>query len=221
MFDWMKKNWSTVLIVIIIVIIIVPFLINIAFKVNAINNLFKAEWNAGDVLSYYGDILSFIGTVSLGLLSLWQNKKIEEKSNEHTRYLENIEKIKNLPELKIAHELSNGQLQNLKIRISNISNNIAKNITVSPLKIFDNQDLIQYSSPDPDVNQDYIQPMQSITVSFNNEPINRLSSKKISFLITYFDKFGEDHTIEVVSLLKDNYDFNIKDFINNMKIVEL
>ena len=35
-------------------------------------------WGTEDVLNFYGTFLSFIGTVSLGAIALWQNKKANE-----------------------------------------------------------------------------------------------------------------------------------------------
>ena len=46
----------------------------------AISEAFVAEWDAGDALGYYGAILSFIGTVVLGALALYQNRIIKTEA---------------------------------------------------------------------------------------------------------------------------------------------
>ena len=47
----------------------------------AISEAFVAEWDAGDALGYYGAILSFIGTVVLGALALYQNRIIKTEAD--------------------------------------------------------------------------------------------------------------------------------------------
>ena len=85
----MKKRyyliWSALAIV---CILLVPVIINESYK----NNIgYKTLWSAADMLSYYGAVLSFIGTVILGVVAVWQNNKaiitndklleLEKKSN--------------------------------------------------------------------------------------------------------------------------------------------
>ena len=50
-------------------------------KIPAISEAFVAEWDAGDALGYYGAILSFIGTVVLGALALYQNHIIKTEAD--------------------------------------------------------------------------------------------------------------------------------------------
>ena len=47
----------------------------------AISEAFVAEWDVGDALGYYGAILSFIGTVVLGALALYQNHIIKTEAD--------------------------------------------------------------------------------------------------------------------------------------------
>ena len=44
----------------------VPLIIHILFKLHPNIDFFVAEWTAGELLSYYGSILAFLGTVILG-----------------------------------------------------------------------------------------------------------------------------------------------------------
>lgn len=57
------------------------FVINILFKINATTDIFVAEWSAGDALGYYGAILSFLGTVVLVALALYQNHIIKTEAD--------------------------------------------------------------------------------------------------------------------------------------------
>ena len=76
---WYKKWWVYFIGVIVLVILIsIPLYINYAYleKVNHENITFTAS----DVLSFYGSLLSFLGTVVLGVVALVQNEKIREFS---------------------------------------------------------------------------------------------------------------------------------------------
>lgn len=66
-------------------IVAIPFIINESYKVNS---GYITMWGASDVLSFYGVLLSFIGTVALGALALFQNKQ----ANKINQQLSSLEK---------------------------------------------------------------------------------------------------------------------------------
>ena len=76
----------------VILVFIVPMLIvHVLFKWDCKNPFFVPKWTAGDALGYVGTILSFIGTISLGILALQASNKANELSkklieNEQDRY---------------------------------------------------------------------------------------------------------------------------------------
>lgn len=76
---WYKKWWVYLLAVIILaMLILVPFFINYTCleKIDSEDVAFTAS----DILSFYGSLLSFLGTVVLGIVALVQNEKIREFS---------------------------------------------------------------------------------------------------------------------------------------------
>lgn len=42
----------------------------------------ESEWSAGDALNFYAGILSFLGTIILGIVSIWQIKKANNISEQ-------------------------------------------------------------------------------------------------------------------------------------------
>lgn len=78
----MNKVIKIILIIFIFCFIIffVPFLINVVFKIDFNISLLQSEWTAGDALNFYGSVLSFIGTITLGTISVWQTKKANNLS---------------------------------------------------------------------------------------------------------------------------------------------
>lgn len=76
----MKENWIMVWVVI---SIFYAGIIQFLFSFTTSNRFLEAHWGAGDILTY-------ASTVSLGLLALWQNKKIQEANDISQEKLENI-----------------------------------------------------------------------------------------------------------------------------------
>ena len=63
--------------------IIAALVIHGLFHLNAPNEWFIAAWSAGDILTYFS-------TVTLGLLAVWQNGKIQKSNEESQARLEKI-----------------------------------------------------------------------------------------------------------------------------------
>lgn len=60
----------------------VPIIINEAYKQG---KGYLTLWEAKDVLSFYGSYLSFIGTIALGIVAIYQNKKAHQLNAEMQR----------------------------------------------------------------------------------------------------------------------------------------
>ena len=76
---WIKdhKGISTVLAILtaIIFLFIIPLVINWLFKVASPIELFVAEWEAGDALSFYGALLASVATIIGVYLSILYAQK--------------------------------------------------------------------------------------------------------------------------------------------------
>lgn len=80
-----EKWWYyPVLLVLFVVSLCIPFGVNEAYKVG---KGYITLWGAADVLSFYGDYISFIGTVVLGIIAVMQNKKAH-RLNEQVQKLQ-------------------------------------------------------------------------------------------------------------------------------------
>lgn len=135
MFDWIKKHKILIVIASIFIIAGVPLLIHVLFKINTANSFWVAEWEAGDVLGYYGSILSFIGTVVLGILALYQNHIIKMEADKRTKLLEEKEYESNMPKFVANPNGSNSNTSNLNFTIRNISENLASEVIVYDVKV--------------------------------------------------------------------------------------
>lgn len=103
-----KKIFKSILIfAIVIFIFVIPIFINIAFKKDFGIWWLVSEWSAGDALNFYGVILTFIGTISLGIVSTSQTNKANEMNKRiiEKELLENycFVQLKNKIYLKVKH----------------------------------------------------------------------------------------------------------------------
>ncbi len=78
-----KKKIYSLISITIFIILATPFFINILFKTNSFNELFVAEWTAGEALMYTITSLSVLATSCIAYIAVNQNKKlldIEERN---------------------------------------------------------------------------------------------------------------------------------------------
>ncbi len=79
-FLWIIKHKIATVLIIVALLVLPIIIVHVLFKLEAKHNFFIAEWSAGDVLCYIGAFYAFLGTASLGALSLWQNITLREES---------------------------------------------------------------------------------------------------------------------------------------------
>lgn len=138
MIDWFKKHrvlFALICVVILLLLMGIPFVINILFKINTTTDIFVAEWSAGDALGYYGAILSFLGTVVLGALALYQNHIIKTEADKKAALAEEQERAENMPRFFLRFQCASGFCGSLKFAVMNVSNNIAYTVDVYDIKI--------------------------------------------------------------------------------------
>ena len=80
------------------------FVIHCSFSITAPNEWLVAKWSAGD-------ILTFVSTVALGLLAVWQNKKFKEENDAAQDRLENLSKKAN--ELSAVSKIIEHESENI------------------------------------------------------------------------------------------------------------
>lgn len=178
----------------------VPVIINCLFKLRAKNDFFAAEWTAGDMLSYYGAVLTFISTTILSVLALWQNHVIKEENDKHTALLERMEREKNNAHLMIRDAVSFKNAGNISLQLKNVSENMALNIILSDLSIEDEGGGVYWNS-DQDYAVDYLKPMMGSRIDLKNPEIPS-ERCRVTFRINYRDVLGETHRCRAVGCLE-------------------
>lgn len=84
-FEWIKKHKILCIIIVISLMILPMIAINCLFKLRPCLDFFVADWLPDNALLYWGSCLTFIGTISLGAVAVWQNyhfKLQNDKFNE-------------------------------------------------------------------------------------------------------------------------------------------
>ena len=97
--NWINKNYKVicVFLIFVIAVVVIPILINEAYKCN---NGYGTVWGGSDVLSYYGTMISAIGTVFLGYIAWKQNERL--LSLEERSYITENVGVALLKEIKIT-----------------------------------------------------------------------------------------------------------------------
>ena len=208
MFDWIKKHkiiFSFICIAILFMLFGVPFLINLLYKVDATVDIFAAEWSAGEALSYYGAILSFIGTVVLGALALYQNHIIKVETDKKAALLEEQERIENMPRFFIRFLGASGYCGKLKFALMNVSNNMAYDVEIYDMKIKNGNKTVwetedTYSSP-------AINPQKHIEIQTMSPASNEKFEMVLFATMSCNDKYRVRHEylIKIVCKHPNNY----------------
>lgn len=79
---WINKNKGIAVGIISAIIFGPILLIHILFKWDPGIDYLIPKWEAGEVLGYFGDVISFLGTIVLGYIAILQTEKANTLSNE-------------------------------------------------------------------------------------------------------------------------------------------
>ena len=193
-----EHRWAQIAIVILVkillmgIIIGVPIGIHCIFDVPAPVEWLEAEWNREDVLSYYGDVLGFLGTVALSSLALWQNHIIKKESENREDLLRKMEYDKNMPILNWRNTSWSGSCGELKVTVENISENPANEVAVRDLVIKNQKGEIISESQKATPEFKGVAGREKVMFTFANK--NSMEDVyKITFKLYYKDKFEKLH----------------------------
>lgn len=134
--DWMRKHKIISSILILLIFAIPLGIVPILYKVDCKITWLQSAWDSGDLLAYIAGFEAFIGTVSLGLVTVWQNQRAYNISD---RMLE-IEEQRILPYIDINREKSkvtkiDENTLKIKLWLTNYSKYPVHNIYLSKTKL--------------------------------------------------------------------------------------
>lgn len=76
---WIKQHLFIVVCIAIVAFVLPLVIVHILFKSNWHCPWLVAEWSSGELLGYIAGFEAFLGTVTLGVLALWQNEDIQRQ----------------------------------------------------------------------------------------------------------------------------------------------
>lgn len=103
--DWIKAHKFIVAITTILVFVLPLAIVHFLFKWHSGLFWLEAEWFAGDVLGYIAGFETLLGTVILGLITVYQSDKaneVNERLSKENNYLQKISIQQMLPLVKIV-----------------------------------------------------------------------------------------------------------------------
>ena len=128
-----------------LVLLVIPLIINFFFSLTAPLKLLEVDWNASDALSYFGSVLGGIGTIFLGVITICQTNRINQKNLENEQantkrpffIIEEISFDKK-SDKKLWDHGQNGffctyyKSQYAFIKVINIGDGVANNLIIEP-----------------------------------------------------------------------------------------
>lgn len=90
-------NWKRFIIIVIIIAVVIfsvllPFIVDELYQVVPSAKFWNVSITADNLLLYYGSLMSAAGTIVLGIVTLHQNRKLQEKSDEVNRLMLEVNK---------------------------------------------------------------------------------------------------------------------------------
>lgn len=87
--DWIKSHKALTVLIAAAVFLLPLVCVHIAYKINAVSPFFVSTWDSGNLITYIAGFEAFLGSLFLGGVAVYQNKKANELN---VRMLENEEK---------------------------------------------------------------------------------------------------------------------------------
>lgn len=108
--EWIIAQFSKprTYLILLVISLLIPLVINCLYKLgDTCSSPILTKWTAADALSFYGSYLSFLGTVVLGAVTVYQTKKahqqtekannLAEQSNELAEQMQKLEQARFTP----------------------------------------------------------------------------------------------------------------------------
>lgn len=109
--DVIKKHWIATILICVGAFALPLLIVHILFKWNSGNSWLAAEWSAGDVLGYIAGFESLIGTIALGIVTVYQSNKANAANERLAKENNQLQKISIQPLLPIL-KVNNLEIKN-------------------------------------------------------------------------------------------------------------
>lgn len=202
MFEWLKNHKKISIGVIILLfslfIIVIPLILNWLYYLDSPFDFLIVGYDISSILGYYGAVLTFIGTVSLGIITVYQNYVSQQKTDEINRLTLELQKKsmamaeqryqkerlneinKNTPKFELKSHVHNGNYKNLKAELQNVSHIIVSGIKSISFDVFDEIDAIVTTSNKVKNKESSLSPGVKTIIEFHNDELRSKKFKNVS-----------------------------------------
>lgn len=207
---FIKSTWWLFL-----VLFTAPFIVISVFAI--LEYLFhRIDLSAGDWASLLGNMFIYWGTVILGIIAFWQNERAQNNNDALILY----EKRKMSPVFAVKLLETDGLFSRMKFEITNCTNNIVCNFSLSSLvvnRMRDNKCFLVGTFPlDNQNNEFFIDAKEKVVAKYNTPQISIMGNERIKCIMCIFatDIIGQskETTVEIVIdsklICKYNYILN-------------
>ena len=167
--------------------------------------LVNTSLSVGDALGFYGSLITFLGTISLSALVMWQSHQNRLKDEAYRALNDKIEHDKHMPQIYCRIGSQQGSGMNIGFHIENVSDNYAYNVIISDFTVTCNNQAIM-SSTNGNRNLGNLPPHSKKEVAFSNPSFmdSKLTTPvELSFYVDYADKFGAQHKCLISGICAD------------------
>ena len=202
-----EKNPKLKIIIIValvgIMVVMLPFIINCIYVQNVKSDFWNVDYNIGDILLYYGGVFTFAGTSILGIMTYFQNEKLQDKSEEVNRlqmelqkrsmllaekqYNQNIQDSNMFPKFEIKLYSYSGNYGDISISVRNVTTMIVSGLRVIEFRAECN-DAIILSTKEIWFEKNSLEPGKDTIVKMKNkEIIKEVSNQGWIRSVEYYD----------------------------------
>lgn len=142
----MKRIIVIIALLIFIFVLFFPFFMNYIYHLNPPFDFFNVDFASGDLLAYYGVAFGSFGTILLSFITIIQNKKVQEKTDEVNELLIKIQEknmeiaekqfdpstnnMIGIPKFEVKQNGHHGFFRNPYFTIQNVSSCIISNLSL-------------------------------------------------------------------------------------------
>ena len=133
--NWVTEN-PVKAIVLALIIAFLPLFLVLILSNYAETQKATAEqivWIRTNLLSYFGTMLTFLGTITLSIIAVWQNKEHGQRTYELQAQIHEQEIRRQSPRFLILEENSNGNCRELILSVKNVSSQTVSSLSFTGL----------------------------------------------------------------------------------------
>lgn len=194
MIEFIKRHKVSCIVIIIILlfiffIILMPFILNKIYYLKAPCNFFEVGYSVDYILGYYGAVLAFVGTVSLGIITVYQNYIAQTKTDEVNKLTlqlqqksmalaeqnyerkKNEDDEKNTPKFELKNRVINGRYMNLKATLKNVSDLFVSGIKSVSFEVIDSSKKAVTTSDEVKIKASSLASGEETCIEFNNKEL--------------------------------------------------